>query len=57
MQDKQPEINAEYIIHDLTQQIGKMSRERAMYYALATQNQQRINELEKENKELKDNSK
>ena len=42
MQDKQPEINAEYIIHDLTQQIGKMSRERAMYYALATQNQQRV---------------
>lgn len=43
----------DYVIQDLKNQISRLSEERALYYAIATENEQEKNKLQQEIEELK----
>jgi hypothetical protein len=45
--------NAELVIQDLTNQIANMSREKAIFYALATQKEQENQQLREELEQYK----
>jgi phage shock protein A len=45
--------NVDLVVNELVAQIANLSKEKAIYVALATQRTQEVNELRKENEELK----
>jgi regulator of replication initiation timing len=47
------QANVDLVIQDLTNQIAKLSQEKAIFSALATQRTIEINQLKQENDELK----
>lgn len=45
--------NIELVLQDLTSQVAALSREKAIYFALATERETEIEELKAENEKLK----
>lgn len=48
---------ADLVIQDLTNQVAKLSQEKAIFYALATEKQQEIDRLKREIEQLKKENK
>lgn len=46
--------NPQLVINELVNQIAILSKEKAFYFALATENKVKVDELEKELEKLKD---
>lgn len=46
---------ADLVIQDLTNQVAKLSQEKAIFYAIAIEKQQEIDKLKREIEELKKN--
>jgi regulator of replication initiation timing len=47
------QANVDLVIQDLTDQIAKLSQEKAIFSALATQRTAEVNQLRQENEQLK----